>query len=96
MLMGKVIGTVVASQKDYRLEGLKLLLLEAVKNDMTPTGSTVVAVDSVGAGLDEIVLYSAGSSARLTDITENKPVDTVIVAIVDMVDVNGELTYQKN
>lgn len=96
MLMGKVIGTVVATQKDYRLEGLKLLVLEAVKPDLTATGSTVVAVDSVGAGLDEIVLYSAGSSARLTDITENKPVDTVIVAIVDTVDVNGKLTYQKN
>ena len=95
MLMGKVIGTVVASQKDYRLEGLKLLLLEQVSPDMKSTGSTVVAVDSVGAGIDEIVLYAAGSSARLTDVTENKPVDTVIVAIVDTVHQLGKVTYQK-
>lgn len=95
MLMGKVIGTVVASQKDYRLEGLKLLLIEQVTPEMKETGSTVVAVDSVGAGIDEIVLYSAGSSARLTNITENKPVDTVIVAIVDTVEMLGTVTYQK-
>lgn len=95
MLMGKVIGTVVATQKDYRLEGLKLLLIEQVTPDLQSKSSTVVAVDSVGAGLDEIVLYSAGSSARLTDITENKPVDTVIVAIVDTVEKAGVVTYQK-
>lgn len=95
MLMGKVIGTVVASQKDYRLEGLKLLLIEQVSADIQPKGSTVVAVDSVGAGVGEVVLYSAGSSARLTDITENKPVDTVIVAIVDTVEKEGTILYQK-
>lgn len=95
MLMGKVIGTVVASQKDYRLQGLKLLVLEQVNHQAIPSGSTVVAVDSVGAGVGEIVLYSAGSSARLTDITEGKPVDTVIVAIVDTVEKEGTVTYQK-
>ena len=93
--MGKVIGTVVSTQKDYRLEGLKLLLVEQVTPEIDLKGSTVVAVDSVGAGTGEIVLYSAGSSARLTDITENKPVDTVIVAIVDTVEKDGKVTYQK-
>lgn len=95
MLMGKVIGTVVASQKDYRLEGLKLLILEQVTPDIKGKGSTIVAVDSVGAGIGEVVLYAAGSSARLTDITENKPVDTVIVAIVDTVAQEGKILYQK-
>lgn len=95
MLLGKVIGTVVASQKDYRLEGLKLLVLEQVNHLIEPKGSMVVAVDSVGAGVGEIVLYSAGSSARLTDITEGKPVDTVIIAIVDTVEKEGTVTYQK-
>jgi microcompartment protein CcmK/EutM len=93
--MGKVIGTVVASQKDYRLEGLKLLIVEQVTPEIEDKGSTVVAVDSVGAGIGEVVLYSAGSSARLTDTTENKPVDTVIVAIVDSVEKEGKNTYQK-
>ena len=95
MLIGKVIGTVVASQKDYRLIGLKLLLVEQVNPELKSTGQYVVAVDSVGSGLNEIVLLSAGSSARLTDITEGKPVDTVIVAIVDSIEKNGSNTYQK-
>lgn len=95
MLMGKVIGTVVASQKDYRLQGLKLLVIEQVDPQANPTGSTVVAVDTVGAGFGEIVLCAAGSSARLTDVTEGKPVDTVIIAIVDTVEKEGTVTYQK-
>ena len=95
MLIGKVIGTVVASQKDYRLEGLKLLLIEQINPELKSNGQYVVAVDSVGAGINEIVLLSAGSSARLTDITEGKPVDTVIVAIVDTIEKNNITTYRK-
>lgn len=95
MLIGKVIGTVVASQKDHRLVGLKLLLIEQVNPELKSTGQYLVAADSVGAGLDEIVLLSAGSSARLTDITEGKPVDTVVIAIVDSIERNGCNTYQK-
>lgn len=95
MFMGKIIGTVVATQKDYRLDGLKLLVIEQVNPELKPTGATVVAADSVGAGLNEIVLYSSGSSARLTDITENKPVDTVIIAIIDTIEQAGKVTYQK-
>ncbi|MGZ3689497.1 MAG: EutN/CcmL family microcompartment protein, partial [Bdellovibrionota bacterium] len=80
MNVGKVIGTVVASRKDPKLEGLKLLLLQQTDLTGAPKGGQVVAVDSVGAGLGEVVLYCAGSSARQTEVTQNKPVDTVVMA----------------
>ncbi|MGE5707313.1 MAG: EutN/CcmL family microcompartment protein [Bacteroidota bacterium] len=95
MQLGKVVGTVVADQKDEKLIGMKLMLVQQVDPSGQPTGGYVVAVDSVGAGEDEMVLYAAGSSARQTSITENKPVDTVIMAIVDMWDVHGQLKYHK-
>lgn len=96
MVIGRVVGTVVATQKDAGLSGTKLLLVQAVDpGDMRPKGGTVVAVDSVGAGEGEIVLYTSGSSARQTKATEAKPVDAVIVAIVDSVEVEGKTVYQK-
>lgn len=95
MNVGKVIGTVVASRKDPKLEGLKLLLVQQTDLAGTAKGGQVVAADSVGAGLGEIVLYCAGSSARQTELTQNRPVDTVIMAIVDEIEVGGELTFRK-
>ena len=95
MNVGKVIGTVVASRKDPKLEGLKLLLVQATDLAGTPKGGQVVAVDSVGAGMGEVVLYCSGSSARQTDVTQNRPVDTVIMAIVDEIEVGGELSFRK-
>jgi microcompartment protein CcmK/EutM len=95
MNVGKVIGTVVASRKDPKLEGLKLLLLQQTDLTGSAKGGQVVAVDSVGAGLGEIVLYCAGSSARQTDSTQNRPVDTVIMAIVDEIEAGGETTFRK-
>jgi microcompartment protein CcmK/EutM len=99
MNVGRVIGTVVASRKDPKLEGLKLLLVQTADlSGGTPAGKTtqVVAVDSVGAGLGELVLYCSGSSARQTEATQNRPVDTVIMAIVDEIESRGEATYQKS
>ena len=83
MLIGKVIGTVVATKKDPELDGLKFLLLRSADVDGRATGSVVVAVDAVGAGVGELVLYAAGSSARQTETTKDRPVDHVVMAIID-------------
>jgi len=85
MKLGRVCGTVVCTRKDERLAGLKLLIVEELTIEAKPTGAFVVAVDAVGAGAAETVLLVAGSSARLTERTLNKPVDAAIAAIVDEV-----------
>jgi len=95
MQLGKIIGTVVSTQKDEKLAGLKFLIVKFVDTDIKPTGGFVIAVDSVGAGVGEIVLTAAGSSARQTAITKDKPVDTVIMAIVDSLEIHGEYRYVK-
>jgi microcompartment protein CcmK/EutM len=96
MLLGKVIGTVVSTQKEEQLKGFKFYIVEQVDANNHLSGDTIVAVDSVGSGIGEIVLYATGSSARQTKITENKPVDAVIVAIVDTWEVEGEVKYKKD
>ena len=95
MNLGRVIGTVVASRKDPKLEGFKLLVLQNTDLTGSPKGSQIVAVDAVGAGLGETVLFCQGSSARQTSLTQNTPVDAVVMAIVDEVEVGGELTFRK-
>lgn len=96
MLLGKVIGTLVASRKEATLEGLKLLVVRACDVDGTPSGAFVVAADAVGAGVGEVVLYAAGSSARQTEVTRDRPIDHVIMAIVDEVTLEGGTTYVKD
>jgi microcompartment protein CcmK/EutM len=95
MQLGKIIGTVVSSHKDRKLEGLKFHVVKFVNLDLTPAGGFVVAVDGVGAGEGELVLVAAGSSARLTPDTEGKPVDAVIMAIVDVLEIGGRENYVK-
>ena len=95
MNMGLVVGTVVATRKEEELTGLKFLLVRALDLDGKPTNTQVVAVDSVGAGVGEVVLWCAGSSARQTKVTKDRPVDATIMAIVDTVEVNGQTKYQK-
>ncbi len=95
MQLGKIVGTVVSSQKDEKLNGLTFYIVKHIDVDGKFTGSMVVAVDSVGAGVGEVVLVAAGSSARQTKMTEGKPVDTVIMAIVDTLEVDGKIRYQK-
>ncbi|MBI5763540.1 MAG: EutN/CcmL family microcompartment protein [Planctomycetes bacterium] len=95
MLLAQVIGTVVASKKEPSLDGLKFLVLRCVDMEGKPTGATVVAADSVGAGPGEIVMYAAGSSARQTTMTDKRPVDAVVMAIVDQWEVGGETKYKK-
>ncbi|MCD6117786.1 EutN/CcmL family microcompartment protein [bacterium] len=95
MILAKVAGTVVATQKEPSMEGLKFLLLRQIDLDGKKTGGFVVAVDAVGAGIEEIVLYASGSSARQTIMTEKRPCDAVIMAIVDNWEVEGQLKYKK-
>jgi microcompartment protein CcmK/EutM len=96
MILARVQGTVVSTRKDHGLQGLKLLLVREVDVQFKPTGSHVVAADAVGAGEGEIVMVAAGSSARLTEVSRDKPVDAVIVGIVDAVEVAGKDLYLKS
>lgn len=95
MVLAKVVGTVVATRKEEELSGLKLLVVKACDVDGKPNGAAIVAVDAVGAGVGEIVLYAAGSSARQTKVTKDRPVDATIMAIVDAVDADGARRYTK-
>jgi len=95
MVLAKVVGTVVATQKEASIEGLKLLLVRPLDERGRETGSHVVAADAVGAGLDEVVLVASGSSARQTLLTDKRPVDAVVMAIVDTWAVGDEVRYKK-
>jgi microcompartment protein CcmK/EutM len=101
MFVAKVTGSVVATQKVDAMVGHKLLIVEPYRIDaegrsrLVTTGRTFVAVDTVGAGLGEYVLIVQGSSARMTPETKNLPVDTVIVGIVDTVNVDGSCVFDR-
>ena len=88
MILGKVIGTIWSTKKDENLVGSKLLIVRQLDLDLKERSNFLIAVDSVGAGEGEVVLVASGSSARQTGITKNKPVDAVIMAIVDKLDVS--------
>src|SRR5216683_146431 len=99
MFLAKVEGSVVATKKDPAMNGRKLLLLrpqlvdEKDPTKFRPGVNTIVAVDSVGAGVGEMVLFCQGSSARLAAGLKEAPVDAVIIGIVDVVDVLGKQIY---
>ena len=95
MLIAKVVGSVVATQKDDKLENLKLLVLQVHGHSNEPKDQYVVAVDSVQAGVGDMVLYATGSSARQTRLTDGKPCDAVVMAVVDSWDVDGTNVYEK-
>ena len=95
MQLGRVAGTLVASRKEALLSGMKFLVVKQIDESNHETGTYVVAVDAVGAGEGEIVLYASGSSARQTEMTRDRPCDAVIMAIVDSWDVGGEVRYHK-
>jgi len=92
MLLAKVVGNVVATQKHRAFQGSKLLLLQplaAQQRALVPSGNSVVAIDGVGAGLGELVMFTQGSSARLAARSKDTPVDAIVVGIVDCVEVEG-------
>jgi len=95
MVLAKVVGTVVATRKEASVEGLKLLLVRVIDEEGKETGATIVAADAVGAGPGEVVLIASGSSARQTTMTDRRPVDAVVMAIVDSVAVGDVETYRK-
>lgn len=95
MLIGQVVGSVVATQKDERLMALKLLVVRVHDAANAPTEQYVVAVDAVQAGPGDMVLFATGSSARQTQQTEGKPCDAVIMAVVDSWDLGGRNVYEK-
>jgi microcompartment protein CcmK/EutM len=96
MVLGLVVGTVVSTRKEQELTSLKFLLVKPCDVSGKPTSALpVVAVDAVGAGVGEVVMYASGSSARQTVVTKDRPVDATIMAIVDSVDQDGRLCYQK-
>ena len=96
MILGRVVGTVVATRKEQTVEGLKLLLVRPCDVDGAPTGAPVVCADAVNAGVGEVVLYAAGSSARQTQVTTNRPIDHTIMAVVDIVEMDGATRYVKD
>ena len=95
MLIGKVVGSVVATHKDEKLENTKLMLVQILDHMGEPRSQYVVAVDAVGAGPGDVILYATGSSARQTVLTEGRPCDAVIMAVVDAWDLGGENVYEK-
>ncbi|TYS69511.1 ethanolamine utilization protein EutN [Sutcliffiella horikoshii] len=96
MIIAKVTGSIVATTKAEKLKGKKLLIvtpldMKSIKED----GKPIVAIDTVGSGVGEVVLIVSGSSARQTEITNGVPVDAAIVGIVDQIELNGSLTFSK-
>ncbi len=95
MIIGRVIGSVVSTQKDEKMREMKLLVVQRHDAWNRPTDDTLVCVDAVGAGLHDTVLYCTGSSARQTKLTEGKPCDAVIFAILDSWDIEGKPIFHK-
>lgn len=95
MFLGKVVGTLVATQKEESLDGLKFLVVRRLTVENEEERGYVVAADAVGAGLGEVVMVATGSSARQTVMTDKRPTDAVIMAIVDSWEVDGDEKYNK-
>ena len=95
MLIGKVMGSVVATQKDEKLLDRKFLVVQMHDHENRPKEQYVVAVDSVGAGPEDMVMIATGSSARQTCLTDGRPCDAVVMAIVDSWDLGGDNVYEK-
>ncbi len=96
MLITRVVGTTVATIKDEKLLGRKLLIVRQTDERGNPSGKPFVAIESVDAGVGDLVLTAAGSSARQTTVTKDTPVDAVIMAIIDSLEVEGETTFIKS
>jgi microcompartment protein CcmK/EutM len=95
MQLARVVGSVVATRKEESMQGLKLLVVRALDEEGRESGNAIVSADAVGAGPGEIVLIAAGSSARQTVVTDKRPVDSVVMAIVDSWYVGDAVKYKK-
>lgn len=95
MFIGKVVGTVVSTVKDPKVVELKFQIVQELDEQGAPRRKYVVAADTVGAGHGDLVLFAQGSSARQTVLTDGRPIDAAIMAVIDSWDVDGESVYQK-
>lgn len=89
MIIARILGTVVSTQKDARLDGKKLLIVKPLNIDGSDQSGYVVAVDTVGAGFHERVLVVSGSSARMAEGNKDCPVDAAIIGVIDRIDHNS-------
>ncbi len=96
MLIARVIGTTVSTIKDEKITGQKLLVMRQTDETGKLIGKPFVAVDTVDAGVGDLVLTASGSSARQTTITKDRPVDAVIMAVIDSLEVEGKTTFRKS
>jgi ethanolamine utilization protein EutN len=96
MLIARVVGSAVSTVKDAQLTGLKLLLVREATPENELTGTAFVAADSVGAGEGELVLVATGSAARQTESTRDRPVDALIMGILDSLEMDGQVTFRKS
>ncbi len=96
MLIARVVGDVVSTIKDDKITGRKLLIVREVTTENEIVGKPIVAIDTVDAGIDDVVLIAQGSSARQTSSTKDTPTDAVIFAIVDSLEVQGKVTFRKS
>ncbi len=95
MNLVKIVGSIVATQKDPKLQGSKLLIGKEILLDGTMTEVYHVAIDTIGVGEGEVAIIVRGSSARLTEQSNNKPVDSAIIAVVDEIELGGEIVWRK-
>jgi microcompartment protein CcmK/EutM len=95
MLIARVVGSVISTVKDEKLTGVKFLILREATVEGEIVGKPIVAVDTVDAGVGDLVLFASGSSARQTYLTKERPVDAVIMAVIDSINVEGKVTFRK-
>lgn len=94
MIIAKIVGSIVATTKDEKLNGKKMLVVQPLDMvTMNPNGNQMVSIDTVGSGEGEIVMVVGGSSARQTNITKDTPVDSAIVGVIDQITIEGKTTY---
>ncbi|MEA1929125.1 MAG: EutN/CcmL family microcompartment protein [Candidatus Auribacterota bacterium] len=95
MQLARVVGTVIATVKDNKMEGIPFMVLRDLDLENQPAAGSIIATDPIGVNRGEVVLYSKGSSARQTEITRDRPNDAVICGIVDQWEVGGKTKYTK-
>lgn len=95
MLLGKVVGTVVSSSTNIGIDGARFLLIDKCNQSGEKKGDYLVALDLIGAGNDELVMISESTSARETFTTASKPIDAIIIGIIDLIDENEKIIYKK-
>ena len=96
MQIARVVGSVISTVKDEKIIGRKLLIVREADETGQVVGKPYAAVDTVDAGTGDLVLVAAGSSARQTDTTRDRPVDAVIMAVIDSLEVSGKVTFRKS